>query len=124
MGDLGTMRERDRHGVVRESVDEIGRAVDRVDDPLESAAFARAMDLARFLAEDRVFRKGRAQRRDDRVLGLVVGFGADVAMRFRMGGQALQVARGVDDHRSRAAGGTYGDSEDGIRGHGNAAARW
>ena len=61
-------------------MDEIDRAVDRIDDPFVAAAFAGARDVTGFLAQDGVAGKGRADRRDDRVLGLDVGRRHDIAV--------------------------------------------
>ena len=61
-------------------MDEVDGPVDRIDDPLVAGAFAGARDVTGFLAQYRVAGKRRAQRRDDRVLGLDVRRGHDVAM--------------------------------------------
>ncbi len=117
VGDFGAACERHRHGVVRKPMDEVGGAVDGIDDPLVAAALARAFDVPRFLAQDRVLRKRRAQRGDDCVFGFHVGSGHDVAVLLRERGEPLQVARRVDHD---AAGGTRragGDGEDGVVGN-------
>jgi hypothetical protein len=75
--DLVAKGEADRDRVRRQAVDEIGRAVERVDDP-DVLAVARAARAARLLGEDAVARVGREQDVDDRRLGGVIDLGDEV----------------------------------------------
>src|SRR4029453_5086942 len=65
-----------------------------------------------------MLRKSRADRGNDRVFRLVVGRNRDIAMFLGVRRQPLQVARRVDDDRSRAACGANGDGKNGVIDHG------
>jgi hypothetical protein len=120
---FGAVCQRDRHRVERVAVDEVRRAVDRIDDPplrflVDSGAGADlADDFARLGADDRLVGKRGAQRGDDRVLGFGLRLGGDVAVILRVRGAPAQVARRVEDHRRRAVRCAYGHGEDGVVGH-------
>jgi hypothetical protein len=58
-------------------VDEVGRAVERIDDP-DVLAVLRAVFAARLLGEDAVAGVGGQQRLDDRSLGRAVDLGDEV----------------------------------------------
>ena len=80
MGNLGSVNQCDRHGVVGKAVDEIQRPVDRIHDPFVAATFAGTRDVPGFLAQDRMAGKGCTDRRYDRVLGFDIGRGHDLAV--------------------------------------------
>jgi hypothetical protein len=71
------VRQRDRHRVDREAVQEVGGAVQRVDDPGELAVLG-AMLAAGLLGQDAVAGVGLEQRLDDGLLGRLVDLGDEV----------------------------------------------
>lgn len=78
MGQLGAVRQGDGDGVVRVAVQEVGRAVERVDNPPPSRV---AVALgSRLRAEDGVVGEGRRQGRGDGVGRLAAGGHGDVAV--------------------------------------------
>ncbi len=96
--DLTVERGRDRHGEARVAVEIVGRAVDRVDDPLD----ARRARLGRaFLADDRVVGPSCVNGRDDVVLGGTVHLGHHVGPR-RLGlDERSRTRQPVDEQRTR-----------------------
>jgi hypothetical protein len=98
-------------------VDEIGGAVDRVDDPLVRRIFLATLRVGVVVAEDRMIGKCSGDRRDDRIFRFLVGGRHDVAVLLRERRQPLQVARGVDDDGGRAPRRAHGDGEDRIGDH-------
>src|SRR4029453_2243581 len=74
--DLALALEADRDGEVRHAVQEVGRAVERIDDPAVAAV---ALGLAAFLAEEAVLGAGTRELGAQRALGLDVGVADEVA---------------------------------------------
>ena len=102
------VRERDRHAVVREAVDEVGRAVERIDDPLELRL---AIRFAGFFGEDGVIGIGGVQRLDDGGFGRLVDFRHEVVVLFLADLDAVQIERRAVDDLSGAARGLDSDIE-------------
>jgi hypothetical protein len=73
--ETGVVLARDAHRPLRDSEDEIRRAVERIDDP---APAARAGREAGLLAEDRILRVRRADRTHDDLLGRAIGVGHQI----------------------------------------------
>lgn len=80
MRDVAAVHQRDRYGVRRIAVREVGAAVDGIDEPAIAATLTGAGDLPGFLAEDRVIGKGTADRRHERIGNLHVGAGGDLGV--------------------------------------------
>jgi hypothetical protein len=87
----------DRHRELREAVNEIGGAVQRIDDPqVIDVAFGPAR--ARLLGQDRVVRIRCRQHRDDGLLGRPIDLGDEVAAALARHSNQVQVQAGpVDD---------------------------
>ena len=85
---------------------EVGRAVERVDDPdvlgVEVLVAARA-----FLGEDRVVGVGGVDRLDDRALGLAVDLADEVLRSLHRDGEEIEVARAAIDDVAGAPGGLH-----------------
>jgi hypothetical protein len=95
------MAQRDRHRVLRKAVDEVGRAVQRIDDPCVLGVPHRAG----LLGEHRVIRVGLQQRVDDRALGGMVDLGDEVGAALGADPDGVEVdARAVDDRAGLACG--------------------
>jgi hypothetical protein len=102
--------ERDRHRELREAMQEVRGAVERVDDPLVLVVALRAA----LLGEDRVVRVGAVDDADDLVLGEPVDLGDEVVALLGADGQPVDPLEVADDHVARAAGGTDRDVEHGV----------
>ena len=76
--DVAAMPQADRHGVLGKAVNEIGGAVERIDDP-KVVRVASGSACARLLGQDRVIRVGCRQRRNDGLLRGPIDFGDEVA---------------------------------------------
>jgi hypothetical protein len=91
--------QRDRHAVIRDAVEEVGSAVERIDDP----GVARRPAFAGLLGLVRMRRESRRQRVDDRPLGALVDFADEIVRRLALDGQARAIARAfLDDGAGRA----------------------
>src|SRR3984957_1331347 len=103
---------RDRYREHREAVQEVGGAVERIDDP-DGIVVAAA---AAFLGQDRVLGIVLVNNVDDVALSGAVDF-ADVVV-ATLGGdlQALQPYQAADDHLAGAARGAHGDIEQWVHG--------
>ena len=102
--DLAFDRERNAHAVDRKAVDEVGRAVQRIDDPDKLGVF-RAMGAARLLGMDAVPRVGGQQGLDDDLFAGVIDFGDKVVDLFLGDTHGLDVeCCAVDDGASGACG--------------------
>ena len=103
--DDAAMRERDRDAVLRETVDKVGGAIDRVDDPLIFILVVRVGGSSRFLSQERVVRVGFGQHLDDGLFGRLVDVGDEIVMLFFRDDDAVEVKRGAIDDGGAAAGG-------------------
>jgi hypothetical protein len=97
---LAAKRQADRDCVRRQAVDEVGGAVERIDDP-DIVAVLGAARRARFLGEDAVPGIGAEQHVDDRGLGGVVDLGDEIVRRLSVDLQPVEVERGPVDDRPR-----------------------
>ena len=111
--DQSLLREGDRHAVLRESVQEVGGAVERIDDPdvlgVGIVAFGRAL-----FREDRMVRVGVEQRVDDRAFRRAVDLAHEVLRPLRRDGQPVEVAGAAADHVAGTARGFHRDGERGV----------
>ena len=90
-GDDGAVAlERDRHGEMRNAVQEIGGAVERIDDP--AVRVVGAGMRAAFLAEKAVIRPRLGELGAQNLLGLAVGGGDEIARAFERHLQMLDLA--------------------------------
>jgi len=80
----------DRHGKHREAVQEVGRAIQRIDDPQRLMLAA----AAAFFGEKRMLRIESADAADDLLLGRVVDLGDEVVAPLGGDGQRLQAVSG------------------------------
>src|SRR5450830_1121270 len=102
--DLAAHRQRDADAVHGKTVDEVGGAVERIDDPDEFRVFG-AMRLARFLGQDAVARVGREKGLDDDVLGRLIDFRHKVIHLLLRDAHGFDIeCRAVDDGASGACG--------------------
>ena len=103
--------ERDRHGEVRNAVQEVGGAVERIDDPDIGlvGAFARAA----FLADEAVAGAGLGQFVIERLFGALVGEGDEVCRTFQRNLQILDLAEIALQVAAGAARGFHHDVEKG-----------
>ena len=74
----------DAHGIVRNAAHEVGRAIQRVDDPQVIGAVTAAFEQSTFLAKDAVIRIGLAQRCNDALLGRLVDLGDVILASFSL----------------------------------------
>ena len=96
---LALSLERDRDGEYRDAVQEIGRAVERVDDPAVLAVIA--VDRAAFFHQEGIARPRTRELGVDDFLGLAVGLADIVARTFQ---RDLQVLHFAEVARQRTAG--------------------
>jgi hypothetical protein len=118
--DLAAHLQRDADAVDREAVDEVGGAVERIDDP-DVVGTLPAVDLARFLGPDRVVGVGGQQRLDDSGLARMVHLGHEIVDLLLGDPDGFDVERGPVDDRAGSAGGLDGHVEHGMEiggGHG------
>ena len=106
------MLDADRDAVLREAVDEVGGAVERIDDPdVLGLAFA----ASGFLGEEAMVRIGVPDDADDRLLGRLVHLRHAVVGAFRRYLQpAAAIERGAVDDRAGLARGANGKVEHGM----------
>src|SRR5690554_8221015 len=104
----------DAHGKVRYAAQEVGGAIQRVDDPDDIRAFTLAGLEAGLFGVKAVIRVGLAQMIDDGLFCSPVDF-ADVVVRFLLvDGQDVQPLHGAIDQFSGTAGGAQGDVQHGL----------
>jgi len=104
----------DGHAEVREAVQEVGGAVERVDDPLDGvagAALARTGDRAALLAEEGVVGIGAADGGDDVRLGHLVDLADEVVAALARHLERVEAVEAADDEVRGAARGAHGDVE-------------
>jgi len=112
--DHAALLQRDRDAVVGVAVQEIGGAVDRIDDPDVLAVVVQVRGRTRFLAEDGVVGVGFQQRLDDGLFRGLVDVGNEVVVAFFADGDAVEVERSAVDDGRGAAGGLDGRVEHGM----------
>ncbi len=100
--DHAAVRERDRHAVLREPVEEVRRSVQRVDDPHVLGRRIPAMGRA-FLCENRVVRIGCEHGLDDRCFRRAVHLADEVLRALRRDGEQVDIARAAIDDVAGAA---------------------
>src|SRR5690606_33798452 len=106
----------DAYGKMRHAAQEVGGAVQRVDDPLVVRPFALAGDLAGLFALEAVVGVGLAQQIDDALLGGKVDL-ADVILGFLLVGRdGVQAFDGAEDQFTGAARSAQGDVQHGLHG--------
>jgi hypothetical protein len=102
----------ERHREGRQLVDEVERAVERVEEPAQVVLAARRV-LRLLLGLDRVLGEGAAQALDDRALGLDVGRGDQVARdALRADLRRSQAAEVLHQHGAGGERGLFGDGEE------------
>ncbi|MCY1508910.1 hypothetical protein D9M68_432350 [compost metagenome] len=106
----------DAHGVVRNATDEVGGAVQRVDDPQVIGAFALAFQQAAFFAEDAVVRVGLAQGLDDGELGCAIDLGDVILGVLLVDGDNVQALDRAENQFTGAASGAQGDIQHRLHG--------
>jgi hypothetical protein len=95
-------------------MDEVGRAVQRVDDPGVGAAFALALAAAGLFGPDAVLGVGPQQRFDDRGFGGVIDFGHEVVGLLGPDPQRVEIERSPVDEGTSGACGLDGHVEHGV----------
>ena len=100
--------------IVRNAADEIGRAIQRVDDPDDVRTVALAGLKAGLFGMDAVVRVGLAQVADDGLFGSPVNFGNVIVGLFLVDGQNVKPLYGAIDQFSGAACGAQGDVQHGL----------
>ncbi|MNZ48357.1 hypothetical protein D3C78_660990 [compost metagenome] len=106
----------DADGEMRDAVDEVGGAVQRIDDPQVVGAFAGAFQHAAFLAHDAVVRVGLAQGGDDAQFGGAIDFGDVVLGVFLVDRDGIQAFDGAENQFTGAAGSAQGDIQHRLHG--------
>ncbi|MNQ85683.1 hypothetical protein D3C85_1008550 [compost metagenome] len=106
----------DAHGVVRNAADEVGGAIQRIDDPQVVGAFALAFQQATFFAEDAVVRVGLAQGLDNGELGSAVDLGDVVLGVLLIDGDNVQAFDRAENQFTGAASGAQGDIQHRLHG--------
>ena len=112
LGDDAFVLQGDGYGILLEAVQEVGGAVQRVDDP---DVFGVALGAALF-SQDRMVRKGIQQGFDNGLLGCAIHFADVIGVRFLGDGEVVEVIGGAVDQVSGATRGLHRDSEHGVHG--------
>ncbi len=94
---------------MRHAVEEVGGAIERVDDPARLVRIA--LDLAAFLEQHAPVGPGVAQLLDDRLLGALVGHRHEVGRSLAADLQLLDLAEVAAQARRRLAGGALHDGD-------------
>jgi hypothetical protein len=113
--DLAAKGQRDRHRVHRQAVDEVGGAIERIDDPQVLAVLG-AVLAARLFGQDGVAGVGGEQDFDDRPFGRLIDLGDEVVDTLGGDLQPFDVECGAVDDRSGCAGRLDGDVEHRVEG--------
>src|SRR3954470_7123990 len=98
----------DRHAVLRKAMDEVGRAVERIDDP---EVLGVGLRCARLLGEEPVLRVRLAHDVDDRFLRRVIHLRDEVLGALQSDAQPAAIKRRAVDDRASASRRAYGDIE-------------
>src|ERR1022692_5318654 len=105
--------ERDRDRELRNAVQEIGGAVERIDDP--AMRLVGALALASFLAKKAITGPRLAQRGEQRLLGTAVGGRDEIGRAFERDLQLLQLAEiALERARGLARGGDHDVEQSGV----------
>ena len=110
MRDDALVRQRDRYAVLRKPVEEVGRSIQRIDDP-EVLGVDVLVAACSFLGEDRMGWISRMQSLDDRAFGLAIHFADEILGTFRRDRQQIKIARAAIDDVAGAAGSLHRDRE-------------
>jgi hypothetical protein len=108
--DLSALARRDRDGPERKARDEVGRAVERIDDP--GAPLAAGAPPAPLLPEEAVLRVAVTDPRDDDLLALFVRAGDEVVRTLLGDGVAGELSPVALDQVAAGAGGIGGDLDE------------
>src|SRR5258708_19316861 len=114
--ELAAVLDSDRNAILRKAVDEIGGAVERIDDP--PVFLLPRLNQPRLCGENAVVGIGFLHHLDDRRLGRAVDLGDEIVGALRLDLQAAAVERGAIDDRAGAARGAHGDVEHRVHGGG------
>ncbi|RMQ69081.1 hypothetical protein ALP98_05473 [Pseudomonas viridiflava] len=106
----------DADSKVRDAANEVGSAVQRVDDPQVVGAFAAAFVQAAFFAKDAVSRVGLAQSGNDALFGGAVDLCDVVLGFFFVNLDGIQALDGAENQFAGAAGGAQRDIQHGLHG--------
>src|SRR5258708_8742252 len=112
--ELAAVLDSDRNAILRKAVDEIGGAVERIDDP--PVFLLSRVNQTRLFGENAVVGIGFLHHLDDRRLGRAVDLGDEIVGALRLDLQAAAVERGAIDDRAGAARGAHGDVEHRVHG--------
>lgn len=100
LGDHAALHQRDRDRILRQTVNEIGGAIERIDNPdmlaqsgipLDRAPLR--VDVTGLFAQDRMAGEGAKQRFDDRVFGCPIDFGDKVVGLFTGNADGVDIER-------------------------------
>ncbi|MNO64475.1 hypothetical protein D3C76_552030 [compost metagenome] len=103
-------------GKVRDATQEVGGAIEGVDDPQVVFAFTAACVQAGFFTEDTMGRIGLAQGIDDALLGRAIDFRDVILGVFFVDLDGIQALDGAEDQFTGAAGGAQRDIQHGLHG--------
>src|SRR5690606_6853672 len=112
--EAATVFARNAHGIVRHATDEVGGAIQRVDDPEVIGAVSGALREAAFLAENAVVGVGLAQRGHDQLFRGVVDLGDIILRVFLIYRDHVQALGGTKNQFAGAAGGAQRDIQHGL----------
>ena len=104
------MLDRDRHGERREAVQEISRAIERVDDPDKFTVAA----APGFLPEHRMLRMAAADGCDDVRFGLAVDVGDEIVAALAVDFDRIEARQAAHDQITGAPGRAHADIEEGL----------
>jgi hypothetical protein len=99
--------ERDRDRERRKAMQEIGRAIERIDDPNEFVVSG----AAAFLGEKRMLRVAAANGGDDVGFGFAVDVGDEIVAPFAVVFLGFEARKAAHDQITGAPGGTHADIE-------------
>ena len=117
---LSVLDQRDVHGELAVALDELARAIQRIDQPEARPAASRVPgDFLAFLGKDRDVRRQRAQTIDDDAIGGEVGSGQ---RRIVALGLDVEIVAAVHGHDGVA--GLMGDVDDGVAPIAHAVVPW
>ncbi|MNT06613.1 hypothetical protein D3C72_1412890 [compost metagenome] len=106
---LAALRQRDGHGVVGQAVDEVRRAVQGIDDPLEFSLVGTLQP--EFLAQHGMVRVSGMQCLDDGLLGGAIDFRDIIARPLASHAESFQIHAGTVDNGAGTPGRLDGDVE-------------
>lgn len=106
--------QRNAHAVHRQAVDEVGGAIQRVNDP-DKIRVLRAMHATRFFGPDGVTGVGTQQGFDDEFFRGLVHFGHEVIDLFLRHADRFHVKGGAVDDGAGSAGGLHGHVDHGVQ---------